>query len=274
MERNQFTFYFSFYKTIRRIKNKAARADAYDAICRYALTGELPDLDKLPYTAAMVLDMAIPVIDSGSKKAESGKRGGSKQEANRKQTQIKAEANRKQTASEKEGEIEGEIEGEVEVEIEKEKENKCFISPTPTPPPAGTEIGAEAKRAAFAAVMNAYMDTVNPHPSGVCIDALKTYTERLSAPVVLHVLQICVDDKKTAWSYISAVLARYQRDGLDSMEKVEMDERDRAAEREKRETERNLPAWKRGRNAPAKCEKTDVSADVAALDAALESGAI
>ena len=268
MERNQFTFYFSFYKTISRIKNKAARADAYDAICKYALTGELPDLDKLPDTAAMVLDIAIPVIDSGSKKAESGKRGGSKPEANRKQTPSKSQANRKQTVSEKEGEKEGEIEGEIE------KENKCFIPPTPTPPPAGTEIGAEAKRAAFAAVMNAYMDTVNPHPSGVCIDALKAYTDRLSAPVVLHVLQICVDDKKTAWSYISAVLARYQRDGLDSMEKVEMDERDRAAEREKREAERNLPAWKRGRNAPAKCEQTDVSADFAALDAALESGAI
>lgn len=272
MERNQFTFYYSFYKTISRIKNKAARADAYDAICKYALTGELPDLDKLPDTAAMVLDMAIPVIDSGSKKAESGKRGGSKQEANRKQTESKAEAKRKQTASEKDGEIEREIEGEIEEEIE--KENKCFISPTPTPPPSGTEIGAEAKRAAFAAVMNAYMDTVNPHPSGVCIDALKAYTDRLSAPVVLHVLQICVDDKKTAWSYISAVLARYQRDGLDSMEKVEMDERDRAAEREKRDADRNLPAWKRGRNAPAKCEQTNVSADFAALDAALESGVI
>lgn len=266
MERSQFTFYASFFRTISRIKNKAARADAYDAICRYALTGELPDLDKLPDTAAMVLDMAIPVIDSGSKKAESGKRGGSKSEANAKQIGSKPEANRKQTASEKEWEIEG--------EKEEEKENKCFISPTPTPPPAETEIGAEAKRAAFAAVMNAYMDTVNPHPSGVCIDALKAYTERLSAPVVLHVLQICADDKKTAWSYISAVLARYQRDGLDSMEKVEIDERDRTAEREKREAERNLPAWKRGRNAPAKCEQTDVSADFAALDAALESGVI
>ena len=41
--RTQFTFYESFYKAISRIKKKADRADAYDAICKYALTGIEPD---------------------------------------------------------------------------------------------------------------------------------------------------------------------------------------------------------------------------------------
>lgn len=32
--REQFTFYRSFYEAVSKIKNKAARADAYDAIFR------------------------------------------------------------------------------------------------------------------------------------------------------------------------------------------------------------------------------------------------
>lgn len=55
MERNQFTFYSSFWKAVARIKNKSARCDAYDAICRYAITGEEPDVDSLPDAAAIVL---------------------------------------------------------------------------------------------------------------------------------------------------------------------------------------------------------------------------
>ena len=265
MKRNQFTFYASFYKTISHIRSKAARADAYDAICRYALTGELPDLDSLPDTAAMVLDMAIPVLDSGNRKAESGRKGGSKPEATAKQTASKPQANRIQTPSKKEGEIEGEIEIEVEGEKEKEIENECS-TPTPPPAPETTEGLGE--------VMSFYLDHINPLPTGVCVDALKAYTQHLSAPVVLHVLQIAVDDRKTAWSYISAILQRYQRSGLDSMEKVEADERDRAEEKERREAERNQPAWKRGRNAPATCKPRDVSAELAALEAALDGGTL
>lgn len=258
MERNQFTFYASFYKTISRIKAKAARADAYDAICRYALTGEMPDLASLPDTAAMVLDMAIPVLDSGSKRAASGRKGGSKSQANGKQNEAKP----KQNEREIEGEIEIEKEGEIEKEIE--IENECS-TPTPTPPPAAEGFGE---------VMSFYMDHINPVPTGVCVDALKAYTQRLSAPVVLHVLQLATDDRKTAWSYISAILQRYQRDGLDSLEKVAIDERDRAEEKERREAERNQPAWKRGRNAPATCKPRDVSAELAALEAALDGDGI
>lgn len=42
MERSQFTFYESFYRAVRRIKKKADRAEAYDAICAYALYGTEP----------------------------------------------------------------------------------------------------------------------------------------------------------------------------------------------------------------------------------------
>lgn len=116
--RKQFTFYESFFSALRRIRKDADRAKAYDAICSYALTGEMPDLEALPDAAAIAFDLIRPTLDSSAKKAESGKAGG-------KQTGSKPEANRKQTGREKEGEKE--IEGEKEVEIE----NECSLKENP-----------------------------------------------------------------------------------------------------------------------------------------------
>ena len=121
MEREQFTFYQSFEKAIARIKKKADRCDAYDAIVKYALYGEVPDLDKIAESAAIAFELSKPVLDASRRKAESGKAGGnakqtaSKPQANEKQTESKTE----QTASKKENKKEG--------EIEKEKENECSL---------------------------------------------------------------------------------------------------------------------------------------------------
>ncbi len=95
MERTQFTFYDSFFRSISRIKNKAARCDAYDAICRYALTGEEPDFERIADIAAIAFEGAKPNLDASRRKAENGKKGGetkpqeSKPEANCKQTESK-----------------------------------------------------------------------------------------------------------------------------------------------------------------------------------------
>lgn len=94
MERTQFTFYDSFFRSISRIKNKAARCDAYDAICRYALTGEEPDLDSMADIAAIAFEGAKPNLDASRRKAESGKKGGEN-----KQAESKPEANEEQTES-------------------------------------------------------------------------------------------------------------------------------------------------------------------------------
>lgn len=93
MERNQFTFYSSFFNAISRIKKKAARADAYDAICAYALRGIEPDLDTIDDTAAIAFEFAKPTLDASKRKAESGSKGGSSKqtEANGKQTASKTE---------------------------------------------------------------------------------------------------------------------------------------------------------------------------------------
>jgi hypothetical protein len=149
MARNQFTFYESFYSAIRRIRKDTDRVKAYDAVCCYALTGEIPDLDALPDSAAIAFDLIRPNLDTSRRKSENGKQGGERAEANRKQAgskpvanekqaASKAEANGKQTPSKaeakpKQGEAasEGEVEVEVEKEGEIEIENECYISPLP-----------------------------------------------------------------------------------------------------------------------------------------------
>ena len=116
MDRSQFTFYASFYKAIVRIKDDAARAKAYDAICQYALYGTEENIDSLPDIAAIAYELIKPNLDASRKKAENGKLGGAK-----KQSKSKTEANGKQeqTGNKKEKEKENKKENK----IEKEKES-------------------------------------------------------------------------------------------------------------------------------------------------------
>ena len=122
-ERTQFTFYASFFDAVSRIKKKADRADAYDAICAYALREEDPDFSKMSDAAQIAFLLIKPNLDSSRRKAKSGKDGGSKK-ANGKQNGSKQEANCKQEQPE------SEKEKEKEKETEKEKENECY-PPTP-----------------------------------------------------------------------------------------------------------------------------------------------
>lgn len=125
-ERTQFTFYASFFDAVSRIKKKADRADAYDAICAYALREEDPDFSKMSDAAQIAFLLIKPNLDSSRRKAKSGKNGGSakqmasKAEANSKQSGSKAEANDKQEQPA----------SEIEKEKEREKENECY-PPTP-----------------------------------------------------------------------------------------------------------------------------------------------
>lgn len=125
-ERTQFTFYASFFDAVSRIKKKADRADAYDAICAYALREEDPDFSKMSDAAQIAFLLIKPNLDSSRRKAKSGKDGGSKK-ANGKQNVSKQEANCKQEERESEKEKEGEI------------ENECY-------PPTPLSGGAKAKR--------------------------------------------------------------------------------------------------------------------------------
>ena len=92
--RSQFTFYRSFFEAVFKIKSKAAKAEAYDAICKYALFNDAPDVDKMSDAAAIAFMLIKPNLDASRRKAKSGKNGGST-----KQIASKAEAKWKQTIS-------------------------------------------------------------------------------------------------------------------------------------------------------------------------------
>lgn len=126
MVRTQFTFYESFFTALRRIRRKSDRADAYDAICAYALYGTEPDLDKLSDSAAIAFSLVRPNLDASRRKAKSGKAGGSW-----KQNESRPEAKPKQ--EEAAGEKENEKENEIEKENENEIENECYL-PAPSAP--------------------------------------------------------------------------------------------------------------------------------------------
>ena len=120
MDRTQFTFYESFYKAAKRIKDPSARAEVYDAICEYALYGNEPDIDALSEMAAIAFELIKPNIDASRKKAESGKLGGRK-----KQSESNLEANGSKTeASEKQEQTESKKENKKEKEGENKIENK------------------------------------------------------------------------------------------------------------------------------------------------------
>lgn len=105
--REQFTFYRSFWEAIEPLSRKD-RAAIILAVCEYGLYEAEPK--GLSPVAAACFNLIRPVLDSGRRKAASGKQGGKKP----KQTGSKPEAKGKQSAREKEGEVEeeGEIEGE------------------------------------------------------------------------------------------------------------------------------------------------------------------
>lgn len=75
MERTQYTFYESFYKALSRIRKDADRAKAYDAITRFALYGEEPDLDALPDHVAIAFEVIRPNLEASRRKAEGGSKG-------------------------------------------------------------------------------------------------------------------------------------------------------------------------------------------------------
>ena len=207
MARKQFTFYRSFWDAIKGL-NQKDRLSTLEAICAYALDGEER---KMTPTAAGLFVLIKPVLDSAEKKSSGGKRSASNEEDADKITASNGEDTRK----EKEGEKEKEK--EKEVEVEKEKENECYI-PTPTPP----------AREAVAY----FLDRINPAPSSALTRELLDFCEALGDEVVLHALHIAVDERKTSWSYIKAILNRYKADGLTDINAVLAEETRHAAQKE------------------------------------------
>lgn len=113
--RNQFTFYRSYFEAIEPLPKKD-RSAIILAVCEYGLYETEPK--GLSPVAMACFNLIRPTLDSGRRKAASGKQGGKSS----KQSASKPQAPGKQSAREKEREK------EEEKEIEKENECKGIAS--------------------------------------------------------------------------------------------------------------------------------------------------
>ena len=73
MERNQFTFYRSFWESIEKLPTNKEKLQAYQLICRFAITGDEPELNGIKPTAATVFRIARPILETAHKRANLAK---------------------------------------------------------------------------------------------------------------------------------------------------------------------------------------------------------
>jgi hypothetical protein len=113
-ERNQFTFYRSFWEAVKGLPKKD-RLPILESIIEYALDGKSPS--GLSQSQSAFFLLVKPNLDASRKKAANGKQGGSKSKAKSKQTETKKEN-------------EEENENEIEIEGEKEKKQTALVLDT------------------------------------------------------------------------------------------------------------------------------------------------
>lgn len=116
-----FIFYASFFEALSDLDD-STQLQAYQAICKYALTGEVMELTG---AASAVFKLVKPQIDANARRRANGKRGGrpkqeeSKEEANDNQKETKKKPNRNQTETKCEPKVKEKVK-----EKEKEKDIK------------------------------------------------------------------------------------------------------------------------------------------------------
>lgn len=98
------------------------------------------------------------------------------------------------------------------------------------PPPSSNTRTREEEN--LGKVMSFVMDRLNPTPSPLMVADVKHYLETLDPDVIIHAVSIAIDEKKTSWSYIKAILQRYARDGKTTMLDVNDDETKRQQKKE------------------------------------------
>lgn len=254
MKREQFTFYRSYYEAIKSLPAKELKSVLL-AVCAYALDEEIPSLSG---TANSVFVLIRPTLDSGRKKAanRANKRASNAEqiETNAKQTQNKTEQTRN------ESEVEREVEREDDMSISR------YNNPIPDIPDARASVSPQAERKESPSV-GYFLRKINSNASGECLRELLDFERAIGSEACLYALRYAVDEQKTAWSYIRAILAAYVRDGVKSA--------DDAKRRDQQRGNRPQPNAKNaGRNAQFATHGAALTeAERKAIAAALEDGA-
>lgn len=207
MERNQFTWYRSYYEALKTLPAKDFKAVVL-AVCAYALDEQAPSLSGVPNS---VFTLIRPTLDSGRNKAKNRlnkvKSSENKSTTNEEQINNKPEQTRKEN--------EGEREGEREEESERENDMLKILPPcggnTKSPPP----LTAVSPPVSVAAEVQAdYLNRVNPMASPAALDELAGYAAVLGPDVCKRAFDIALDERKSSWSYIRAILADKQQRGV------------------------------------------------------------
>lgn len=138
-------------------------------------------------------------------------------------------ANSKTNVSEADKERDKELEGEKEKEIYKEKEKPTTSTLT-------------ARATAKSAAVDLFLRKVNPNASGECLRELLDFEAQLGSEVCEYAINYAIDEQKTSWSYIRAILSSFVKDGVLSMDDVRRREqmRQQRSGKSGSRTERNL----------------------------------
>lgn len=187
MKREQFTFYRSFWESLKELPKKDQLPFVF-AICSYVFEEETKPITGAAKSAFVLVK---PILDKASKKAANGKQGGIKSKANNKQTESKTEANEKQTESH----IQVEVEKEIEIE-----NDSYYIK---------NNVNKKA-----AAVIDDFLNRINPTPSPSCLQTLSGYADKLGTAVCKRAFDIALDNRKTNWPYIQAILQDKLENGV------------------------------------------------------------
>lgn len=94
------------------------------------------------------------------------------------------------------------------------------------------EIRARTREDELSSVISFYEKGAGQLPTAYLIEDLKHFTETLGAEITIHAIESAFLENKTTAKYILAILKRYEREGLDTMEKVIASEKRFEAEKE------------------------------------------
>lgn len=75
-------------------------------------------------------------------------------------------------------------------------------------------LGGGKNSSAIAAAIFAYREKINPTPSQTCLAELESFAETMGIECCMRAFDIALDNKKTAWSYIRAILQDKQHRGV------------------------------------------------------------
>ena len=105
--------------------------------------------------------------------------------------------------------------------------------------PAAADGESALRNPSVAKVMSAYMDRINPTPSQICVDELTGFASELGAEVCIHAMSVALDEKKTQWSYIRAILRGYRDDGVRCIADIQTREEKRGKNRAREPDRKN-----------------------------------